>query len=193
MRPRFIQLLSEDGVLNDADLGTILINNARTITLSEIRKNLEDRYQTQGRTVTVPDFEEYVNHFVENTPFEFTAFIEYPATGDYGANILDKDKTDYSAGTYSMKAILPAGTDLKVKIHGRNWYFPAFQENTGWEYTDWNDADTSRTFTSTRTGEIDFEIMLESFQDSSWTNRTNILVFENEDMEPTWTKEILVQ
>jgi hypothetical protein len=183
----------EDGALDDAALGTILINHARTITLSEIRKNLEDRYQTQGRTVTVPDFEEYVNQFVENTPFEFTAFIEYPATGDYGANILDRDKTDYSAGAYSMKAILPAGTDLKVKISGRNWYFPAFQENTGWEYTDWNEADTSRTFTSTRTGEIDFEIMLESFQDSSWTNRTNILVYENEDMEPTWTREIMVQ
>ncbi len=182
----------EDGELNDSTLGTILINNAKTIKLSDIRENLKDRYETQGLDVTIPDFENYVNQFVNNTPFEFTAFIEYPPTGNYGLNILDKDKTDYSAGTYSMKANLPEGTSLKVKISGQNWFFPAFQENTGWEHTDWNDIDNSRIFTSTRTGELDFEILFESYQDSTWSNKTNIFVFENEDIEPTWTKEITV-
>ncbi len=182
----------EDGELNDSTLGTILINNAKTIKLSDIRNNLKDRYETQGLDVTIPDFENYVNQFVDNTPFKFTAFIEYPPTGNYGLNILDKDKTDYSAGTYSMKAILPEGTSLKVKISGQNWFFPAFQENTGWEHTDWNDIDNSRIFTSTRTGELDFEILFEIYQDSTWSNKTNIFVFENEDIEPTWTKEITV-
>ena len=68
--------ISEDGELNDSTLGTTLINNAKTITLSEISKNLVDRYETQGLVVTVPDFEKYVNQFIDNTPFEFTAFIE---------------------------------------------------------------------------------------------------------------------
>ena len=184
--------LYEDGELNDTTLGTILINNAKTIKLSDIRTNLTDRYETQGLDVTIPDFEKYVNQFVDNTPFDFTAFIEYPPMGNYGLNILDKDKTDYSAGTYSMKAILPEGTSLKVKISGQNWFFPAFQENTGWEYTDWNDIDNSRIFTSTRAGELDFEILFESYQDSTWSNKTNIFVFENENIEPTWTKEITV-
>jgi hypothetical protein len=99
--------IEEDGELNDSTLGTILINNAKTIKLSDIRNNLKDRYETQGLDVTIPDFEKYVNQFVDNTSFEFTAYIEYPPTGNFGLNILDKDKTDYSAGTYSMNAILP--------------------------------------------------------------------------------------
>ena len=185
--------LYEDGELNDSTLGTTLINNAKTINLSEIRTNLTNRYESLGLDVTIPDFEKYVNQFIDNTPFKFTAFIEYPSTGKYGLNVLDKDKTAYSAGTYSMKAILPEGTNLKVKISGQNWYFPVFQQNTGWEYTDWNDIDNSRIFTSTRTGDIDFEILLESFHDSAWSNQTNFLIFENEDIEPTWTKEITVE
>ena len=183
--------IDEDGELNDSTLGTILMNNAKTIKLSDIRKNLKDRYETQGLDVTIPDFEKYVIQFVDNTSFEFTAYIEYPLTGSYGLNILVKDKTDYSAGTYSMNAILPTGTSLKVKIRGLNWYF-SDMHNKGWEFSDWNDIDTSRIFTSTRTGEIDLEILFESFQDSTWSNKTQIFIFENEDIEPTWIKEITV-
>ena len=183
--------ISEDGELNDSTLGTTLINNAKTITLSEISKNLVDRYETQGLVVTVPDFEKYVNQFIDNTPFEFTAFIEYPPMGSYGLNILEKDKTDYSAGTYSMKAILPIGESLKVKVRGLNWYF-SDSHNKGWEFSDWNDIDTSRIFTSTKTGEIDLEILLESYQDSTWSNKTEIFIFENEDINPTWIKEIIL-
>jgi hypothetical protein len=53
----------------------------------------------------------------------------------------------------------------------------------------------SRTFTSIRTGEIDFEMMLESFQSDAtitYTNKVNILVYENDAAEPTWTKEISI-
>ncbi len=111
--------------------------------------------------------------------------------GSYGLNILDKDKTEYAAGTYSMSAILPTGNSLKVKIRGLNWYF-SDSHNKGWEYSDWNDIDTSRTFTSTRTGEIDLKILLESYQDSTWSNKTEIYYYENEDSSPNWFKEIIV-
>lgn len=184
--------IREDGVLDSKSLGTTLINNARTLKLGNIRTNLENRYETLGLEVTVPDFEKFVTYFIENTDFEFTGFIQYPETGKHGKNILDKDKTDYPAGTYSMKAVLPEGTNLKVKISGLNWFFPVSQDNTGWVYTDWDDSDSSRTFTSTRTGEIDFEILLESYQDSAWSNITHIFVFENEDIGPSWTKDITV-
>lgn len=183
--------ISEDGELNDSTLGSVLINNAKTIKLSEIRNNLINRYESQGLVVTVPDFEKHVNQFIDNTPFEFTAYIEYPQMGSYGLNILDKDKTEYAAGTYSMSAILPTGNSLKVKIRGLNWYF-SDSHNKGWEYSDWNDIDTSRTFTSTRTGEIDLKILLESYQDSTWSNKTEIYYYENEDSSPNWFKEIIV-
>lgn len=184
--------IREDGILDSKSLGTTLINNARTIKLDRVRQNLENRYETLGLEITISDFEKIVNQFINNTDFEFTGFIKYPESGKHGLNILDKDKTDYTAGTYSMKAVLPDGTSVKVKISGRNWFFPISQDNTGWEYSDWNDADSSRIFTSTRTGELDFEILFESYQDSAWSNITNIFVFEDEDIDPSWTKIITV-
>lgn len=184
--------IREDGQLNSQSLGSILINNAKTIKLEIVRNNLENRYEELGLNVSIPDFEKYVNQFIDSTDFEFTGFIEYPETGKHGINILDREKTNYSAGTYSMKAILPEGTSLKVKISGQNWFFPAFQDNTGWEHSDWNDTDNSRIFTATRTGEIDFKILFESYQDSSWSNKTNIFIYENDDVESTWSKEITV-
>lgn len=184
--------IREDGILNSQSIGSTLINNAKTIDLETIRQNLESRYEELGLNITIPDFEKYVNNFIDSTDFEFTAYIEYPATGKHGINILDKVKTNYNAGTYSMNAFLPEGTSLKVKISGQNWFFPAFQDNTDWEFTDWNYTDNSRIFTATRTGDIDYEILFKSYQDSTRSNVTKIFVYENSDLEPTWTKEISV-
>ena len=184
--------LREDGILNSQLIGSTLINNAKTIELDKVRQNLENRYEAFGLEITIPDFEKFVNQFIEGTDFEFTGFIEYPTSGKHGLNILDKNKTDYLAGTYSMKAIVSEGTRVKVKISGQNWFYPISQNDTGWEYSDWNDIDNSRIFSSTRAGELDFEIRLESEQDSALYNKTDISVFENEDIEPTWTKEITV-
>ena len=185
--------IKEDGVLNSDILGEKLINNARLIKAEEIIKNLEERYASMGLTITVPSFEFYLEQFIENTSYHFTAFIEYPASGKYGLNILNKDKTDYEAGHCSMKAILPEGTFLKVKISGQNWGFPSFQDNTGWEFSDWDNIDNSRIFTSNKTGEIDFDIILDSSEDSTRSNKTIIYVFENEDIEPAWLKEIIIE
>jgi hypothetical protein len=194
--------IREDGVLNSQTLGSTLINNAKTIKLNIIRENLENRYETLGLDVIISNFEKYVNQFIDSTDFIFTAYIEYPSSGQHGLNILDKEKTEYASGNYSMKAILPEGTSLKVKISGTNWAKPAFQDNTGWSFSAWNDIENSRIFSSTRTGEIDFEIKLESgnsyvidsttYETDTVPSKTNIFVYENEAEEPTWTKEISV-
>jgi hypothetical protein len=181
--------IREDGILNSAQLGTTLINNARLINLSEIRQNLETQYANLGLTTTVPDFEKYVNQFIENTEFEFTAFIEYPPTGKHGLNLLNPGKTNYTNGTYSMRAILPAGKSLKVEFRGRNWMFPAFQENTGWIAGTYNAADTMQVFTSTRTGDLDFEIILNDFGNPS-LNPIKIEFYENE--KHTGTKDLFL-
>jgi len=189
--------IREDGVLNSQVLGSNLINNAKTIKLDKIRDNLVTRYETLGLEVTIPDFEKYVTQFIDNTDFEFTGGIKYPETGNFGPNILAKEKTEYTSGTYSMKAVLPEGTSLKVKIKGKfHWYYPAFQTETGWNPSDWNNSDNSRTFTSTRTGEIDFKMMLESFQSDptiTYTNKIDVQVYENSSAEPTWEKEISIK
>ncbi len=181
--------IREDGILDSHTLGVTLINNAKLIKTNEIRTNLENRYEILGLEVTIPEFENYIKLFIDSTNFEFTNYIEYPESGAHGLNILDRDKTEYPPGDYSMIAFLPEGTSLKVKIIGPFWSFPAFQQNTGWSYSDWNSKEQSRIFSSIRTGEIDFKIILDA--DSIHTN-VDILVYENEETKPTWTKEITI-
>jgi hypothetical protein len=193
--------IREDGILNSNTLGTVLINNANNIDPEVIRTNLESRFETLGMSATVPDFEPYIQHFIENSDFEYNGFITYPQTGTHGLNILNTLNTTFPSGNYSMKAVLPAGTNLKVKIAGTNWAFPALQENTGWSYSNWNATDYSRIFTSTRTGVIDFEIILQytgfSMICDSLTmecdttfesSHTVISVYENDAPEVSWSK-----
>ena len=194
--------IREDGILNNQSLGTVLINNAKTIKLENIRKNLEDRYEELGLNVNIPDFEKYVNQFIDSTDFEFTSVIEYPQSGIYGLNLLDKERTDYEVGSCSMKAILPSGTSLKVKIMGTNWGYPYSQDMSGWDKSDWNQNENSRTFTSKTTGELDFNIQFmfsdpdpDSLVSDTITysfERTEVFVYENDAIEPTWTKTITV-
>ena len=132
-----------------------------------------------GLNVTIPDFEKYVNQFIDSTDFEYTGFIEYPTSGKYGLNLLDKTRTEYSEGSCSLNAILPEGTSLKVKVTGFNFY-P--QENHGWEIS-------GGFFNSARTGEIDFGCHLER---DTTSERINIFVYENGADDYTWTKEITV-
>jgi hypothetical protein len=189
--------IREDGLLDSGTLGSILINNAKTLKLGEIRSNLESRYESLGLNVTIPDFEKYVNQFIENTGFEYTGGIKYPESGKFGVNILDRNKTVYPAGNYSMKAILPEGTNLKVKIIDRDhWAYPAFQVETGWNPSSWNSIDNSRAFTSTRSGDIDFEIRLMKIENTSeytYPNKIDIEVYEDGVDVPTWVKEIKIE
>lgn len=195
--------IREDGILNSNTLGTSLINNANNIDLEVIRTNLENRFETLGTSVSIPVFEPYVQNFINNSDFEYTGFIAYPQYGAHGANLLDTLNTISLPGSYSMKAVLPAGTSLKIKIAGSNWVFPAFQENTGWSYGNWNAMESSRIFTSTKTGEIDYEIMLQNngysivcdslTMDCDTTyesSHTVIYVYENDVQEPTWSRVI---
>ncbi len=179
--------IREDGVLNSAQLGTTLINNARLINLAEIRQNLTLKYESLGLTNAVPDFEKYVNQFIENTDFEFTAYIEFPPTGRHGLNLLDPEVTNYTNGDYSMRAILPAGKIVKIKIRGKNWMFPMGQLDTGWLIGTWNPADSSRVFTSTRIGDLDFLMRLYDFNKPT-PNPIKIDVYENE--KHMWSKSI---
>ena len=180
--------IEEDGTIS-AQLGTNLINNAKAIKLGEIRNNLESRYEALGENVTIPDFEFYVNNFIENTDFEFTNIIEYPENGAYGPNILFKDSTEYLNGDYSLCAILPEGSSLKVKIAGEDWGYPVSQDFSGWETSSWNSVESSRFFTAKKTGEINLKIM---FFVPFKTTIIKIYIYENGDTEPTWTKEITV-
>lgn len=68
--------IREDGILNDQALGEKLIFNANKLYPDQIRKNLEDRYKFFNMVVTIPDFEKYIDQFIENTGFKFNALPE---------------------------------------------------------------------------------------------------------------------
>lgn len=179
--------IRQDGTLDSETLKSQLINTALKLDLEAIRKNLEARYETLGLSVVVANFEKYVLNFITNSGYTPTEKIEYPVNGAFGPNILNEENTEFCSGNYSMVAIVPDGYSLKVKIMGDRWYFPAFQENTGWRFSDWNDADKSRTFSSTQTGKIDFNLL---FETDSVTSPVEIEVYENEATEPAFTKTL---
>ncbi len=187
--------IREDGTLDSKSIGTALINNANLINMDIIRENLENRYESFGMTVTIPDFEKYVTQFIENSSFEYTSEIEYPETGRFGENILTKEKTSYPALRYSLSAILPEATSLVVTMTGEGCYFnnnPYDQANFGWEI-----LENPGKVASTRTGAIDIEILMEhcipdTLGIDSCTNIFILEVFENNAASPTWSKEITI-
>lgn len=182
--------MREDGTLDDVALGSALVNNARLLKQAEIRRNLEAKYQELGGNGIIPPFEKYIDQFLQNTDFPSTETITYPASGKHGINLLDREKTTYAKGAYSMIADLKEGANLKVRIRGINWLFPSFQNDSGWVYGDWDFADNSRTFTSTRTGKVDFEIRLENHLPDTSAYITEIFVYENNAEEVSWSKVI---
>lgn len=130
--------------------------------------------------------------------------FNYPSEGYYGVNILDREKTTYDAGHYSFNAILAEGDSLKVKVSGNNWGFYEPGIASGWKYTSWDNSDSSRIFSSGRSGELDMDFQLWSsstYNFDSLTMKTDtfqlktftkIAVYENDAVEPTWTKTIMV-
>jgi hypothetical protein len=184
--------IASDGKLDNAALGSILMNNARLIKPARIKENLQVKYQSMGVPANIPNFEVYIDRFIQNSDFIFTAYFAYPETGKFGTNLLFPEKTSYANGDYSMKSVIPKGANLRVKIQGNNWMFPGNQENTGWSVGDWNMEEGSRTFTSTRTGDLDFRMMLNTFNEPT-PIYIKIFVYENDDQEPTWEKTIILE
>ena len=82
--------ISEDirtnGTLNNTDLGSKLMNNAIILTtvdvndnrtiLSRIRENLETKYAELGINVNIPDFESYVQAFVNSELYPRIPLVE---------------------------------------------------------------------------------------------------------------------
>ncbi|MBK6282831.1 MAG: hypothetical protein IPF54_09345 [Draconibacterium sp.] len=65
--------IKEDGVLNNQDLGTLLINDAKLLNLSAIRSNMVNQYTSTDNNAVIPDFEKYVALFIESTNYVFTS------------------------------------------------------------------------------------------------------------------------
>ena len=110
-----------DGILDNPDLKTKLIDNAILVPLSSVRDDMASKYAELGMDVIIPDFESYVTAFIGDASVSMS--ISYPETGLYGGiNILSDAVTSVtklnSDGIpfYSMSADVPKGLSLKIII-----------------------------------------------------------------------------
>lgn len=123
--------IKTDGILDDEQIGSQLINDLSTLDLVQVRKNLEDKYSQLGDTVMIPDFESKIEQFEENTDFINTLAITYPSEGKYGPNLLTISEGDsvVSPRHYSLNASLPEGYSLKVRVRmtceltDQDWFY----------------------------------------------------------------------
>lgn len=124
------QDLENDGTLDHGTLGSALVNNVYYLDLPAIRKNLINKYKDLNVALQVPDFEKYIHAFQQNTSYEFTNPIVYPANGINGSNILAESNTTFEAYqenstvlSYSMAANIPQNAKLKVVLKGGSWSY----------------------------------------------------------------------
>jgi len=117
--------IKEDGVLNNQDLGTMLINDAKLLDMPAVRSNMEKQFSTTDYNAVIPDFEKYVALFIESTNYVFSKYIEYPEFSSYGENILFGNKNEFKSmetKSYSLSAHVPVGAALKIVMKGPGWY-----------------------------------------------------------------------
>lgn len=180
--------IRQDGVLNSSSLGSMLINDAKLFNLSLIRTNIENRYNNLGITATIPNFEKYVNQFIDSTNYQFTNNIEYPENGTYGNNVLYGDNTSYSSSnSYSLAANLPKGTNLKIIIKNGLWYYSVIPNGPiNWTITIYDSGSQQQIFTATESGN-NCDLSIEF-----GTGEHVIEYYENNSATPTRTKTIIV-
>ena len=65
-----------DGILNSPTIGTALINDAKLLSLSTIRNNIENKYVSLGITTPISNFEKYINQFKDSSNYIFNNFTK---------------------------------------------------------------------------------------------------------------------
>ncbi len=177
-----------DGVLNSSALGSELINSARLINLPEVRKNIENKFQSLGVSAVISDFEKYVKQFISSATYTYTGSIKYPESGHFGINILNNTSHQIvSIGeSVSFCADLPKGSHLKV-ISNPNTSIVGYDMGiilNKWIFTGDNDKAVLESISS---GLIDLRVHCVGQGSVTYD------IYENHSLTPTRTKTIYIQ
>lgn len=180
----------QDGTLDNETTGSLLINHAGNLNLPGIRSHLEDRYESLGLEAIIPDFEKYVNWFIENTPFVPTEFINYPLTSRGGLNILHPSTATLQVGTqYCMTAELPTGVSLKIRLSGALWYIQVAPNPViNWTFGAYDHARNVQVFESIESGSK-CDLLL-TIGDVKVTGFLTIEYYINNSAEPIETRTL---
>jgi hypothetical protein len=186
--------IREDGLLNSNTLGETLINNANVLKLNEIRNNLENRYEFLGSDVTIPDFEKYVEQFMDSTDYIATNYITYPTIYDSKINILiDSTFVVEPWAIYSLAAYLPIGTSIKILCkpsEGYDWGAAGFFTSNAVGFTIANNYPNNLTLTATGNNQtVNIPVM---FGESAPVTPTSIdfFIYENSSTDLTRIKTV---
>lgn len=185
--------IREDGILNSITLGEILINNARFLKTSEIKSNLENRYESLGLNVTIPDFEKYIKQFIDSTDYIPTNNIAYPKTYNLKTNILvDSSFIVVPGYFYSMAAYLPKGTSIKVLCkpsEGYDWGATGFAVFEATGYAIENNYPDNMIFTATGNDSVvNIPVMFGEL--AIVPTSIDLIIYENNSTEPTRIKTV---
>ncbi len=115
---------SDNGTVDNAEMLANLLFNAKSIEAADIRSNLTKKYTELGQSITIPDFEQYIELFIGDDSGDPTTEITFPSNGKHGSNLLAmNDNDEISKGTtYSLAAAFPNDLDLilTLKINSAN-------------------------------------------------------------------------
>ncbi len=146
--------IREDGVLDDSNLGSNLLNHAKGLNVSRVRENLTSKYKEMGVAASIPNFQDYVSFFTSNTSFEYTGLIDFPKQSEYGNNILNANMANLKAYSwYSLAANLPEGSDLTIVMKGGIWHYEVLPNGPkNWNTSNYDENEQIQTFVSSESG-----------------------------------------
>ena len=180
-----------DGKLSDVVLWEQLMNNIAFVDLEEVKSNMENRYNSLGMAVNIDggELKSYIEHFKNNSGVESTVRITYPATGKGGPNILADavltvNPTLGNLAQYSVRAVLPEGSSLKIVISGVMGDFGFYQgSDDNWIVS--NTADGQFTLIAIESGK---------YADASFSSFRGVYIeyYENGATAPTKVKVVNV-
>jgi hypothetical protein len=188
--------IKTDGKLDNMVLGSKLINNAFAVSimLSEIRDNLTNKYAQLGINIAIPDFESYIESFLNSNLYPQTSFITYPASGSHGSNILSEAVTTIKGGAhYSMKADVPDGHSLKIILkNSASWASWSIQMSpdgpVNWEISSYDENNRRQTFTVIESGKPnDLKFITEYVPNGEYIT---VEYYENGATSPTKTRTL---
>ncbi|MDD3739815.1 MAG: hypothetical protein PHH30_01115 [Bacteroidales bacterium] len=121
--------LKDNGEIDDQSIISQLLNNISTLNYSNIRTNIQNRYNELGITAEIPDFEYYIGQFQIKYDPEVVLEYIYPlmSSADFDSdpgpeylNLLHKESTNFEVtSSYSyhvVAATCPVGGSLKIRI-----------------------------------------------------------------------------
>jgi hypothetical protein len=186
----------EDGTMNNESIGTELINGINYANLSDIRQNIEQRYYGLGIEYEIPEFEKYVNQFIDQTAFVATNQILFPEQGTYGTNVLVPELKDVELHSlndrnYSLAVEVPEGRSFKVKVKKEQGLYYTMGTLINMAYKPATDQDPYVTFETTSSGLCDGQLVFMT----DYRNPSNLISLEyysDENPEPFFEKELKI-